>query len=74
MTNINEPIDWRLTESHTRIIPALEGWCSTEKACAMAGLVLREKPAVSVEICSTSRARPTAPHELLQSLAAVNPR
>jgi predicted O-methyltransferase YrrM len=28
----------------------MEGWCSVEKACAMAALILRTRPAISVEI------------------------
>lgn len=34
----------------SHIVPAMNGWCSVEKALEMAGLILESKPAVVVEV------------------------
>ena len=46
----NPPIDPKLDVALRRIVPTLEGWCSEDKACAMASLITQVKPAISVEI------------------------
>lgn len=39
-----------LKKTIAEVVPTMEGWCSEEKARAMAELILREKPLVVVEI------------------------
>lgn len=46
MNNDPQPI----TDYITNVLPHMEGWCTPEKALALAQAVLKERPAIAVEI------------------------